>query len=35
MATVTESTTIVGVHHVVPTVHRDKRGLFVETFRRE
>ena len=35
MATVTESETIVGVFHVVPTVHRDKRGLFVETFRRE
>jgi dTDP-4-dehydrorhamnose 3,5-epimerase len=35
MATVTESTTIVGVHHVVPSVHRDKRGLFVETYRRE
>jgi len=35
MATITESTIITGVYHVVPTVHRDKRGLFVETFRRE
>jgi len=35
MASVTESTKIAGVFHVVPTVHRDNRGLFVETFRRE
>jgi dTDP-4-dehydrorhamnose 3,5-epimerase len=35
MASVTESTKINGVFHVVPTVHRDNRGLFVETFRRE
>ena len=35
MATITESNTIAGVYHVVPTVHRDLRGLFVETFRRE
>ena len=34
MATVTESTTIVGVHHVGLTVHRDERGSFVETYRR-
>src|SRR5215472_13631501 len=35
MASVTESSTINGVYHVVPAVHRDNRGLFVETFRRE
>src|SRR5215475_11598771 len=35
MASVTESTKINGVFHVVPAVHRDNRGLFVETFRRE
>ena len=35
MATVTESTLIAGVFHVLPTIHRDKRGIFVETFRRE
>ena len=35
MAAVSESTKIKGVFHVVPTVHRDNRGLFVETFRRE
>jgi dTDP-4-dehydrorhamnose 3,5-epimerase len=35
MASVSESTKINGVFHVVPTVHRDNRGLFVETFRRE
>jgi dTDP-4-dehydrorhamnose 3,5-epimerase len=35
MATVTESNLIAGVFHVIPTVHRDKRGLFVETYRRE
>jgi dTDP-4-dehydrorhamnose 3,5-epimerase len=35
MASVTESTKINGVFHVVPTVHRDSRGLFVETYRRE
>ncbi len=35
MASVSESTKITGVFHVVPTVHRDNRGLFVETFRRE
>ena len=35
MATVTESTLITGVFHVEPAVHRDARGLFVETYRRE
>lgn len=35
MATVTESEHIRGVHHVLPAVHRDLRGLFVETYRRE
>jgi dTDP-4-dehydrorhamnose 3,5-epimerase len=35
MASVTESTQITGVFHVVPAVHRDARGLFVETYRRE
>jgi dTDP-4-dehydrorhamnose 3,5-epimerase len=35
MATVSESTRIAGVFHVLPTVHRDRRGLFVETYRRE
>ena len=34
MAQVTESETIVGVFRVVPVVHRDERGLFVETYRR-
>jgi dTDP-4-dehydrorhamnose 3,5-epimerase len=35
MATVTESSLIAGVYHVLPSIHRDKRGIFVETFRRE
>ena len=35
MATVTESDTIAGVYLVEPVVHRDPRGLFVETYRRE
>jgi dTDP-4-dehydrorhamnose 3,5-epimerase len=35
MATISESTLITGVFHVLPSVHRDKRGLFVETYRRE
>jgi len=35
MAEVRESDTIVGVQIVTPTVHRDTRGCFVETFRRE
>src|SRR6266481_4346703 len=35
MATVTESDTIAGVYLVEPVVHRDNRGLFVETYRRE
>ena len=35
MATISESKLIAGVFHVVPSVHRDRRGLFVETFRRE
>src|SRR5436189_5872284 len=35
MASIFESKLITGVFHVVPSVHRDRRGLFVETFRRE
>jgi dTDP-4-dehydrorhamnose 3,5-epimerase len=35
MATVTESDIIAGVYLVEPVVHRDPRGLFVETYRRE
>src|SRR5438105_10718511 len=35
MASISESKLITGVFHVVPSVHRDRRGLFVETFRRE
>ena len=35
MATVTESDTITGVYIVDPLVHRDDRGIFVETYRRE
>jgi dTDP-4-dehydrorhamnose 3,5-epimerase len=35
MATVRESNVIAGVFHAKPSVHRDARGLFVETFRRE
>lgn len=34
MAHVDESTRIAGVFHVRPSVHRDARGLFVETYRR-
>ena len=34
MAQVQESSIIAGVHHVKPSVHRDARGCFVETFRR-
>ncbi|MGC1511456.1 MAG: dTDP-4-dehydrorhamnose 3,5-epimerase family protein [Acidimicrobiales bacterium] len=34
MATITESTVIADVFHVVPTMHRDERGFFVETYRR-
>lgn len=32
---VEESTVIAGVHLVRPDIHRDDRGLFVETYRRE
>lgn len=35
MTTVTESDVITGVYIVEPTVHRDERGIFVETYRRE
>jgi dTDP-4-dehydrorhamnose 3,5-epimerase len=35
VASVSESTLISGVFHVALAVHRDQRGLFVETFRRE
>jgi dTDP-4-dehydrorhamnose 3,5-epimerase len=34
MAEVTGSDSIAGVFTVVPTVHRDERGCFVETYRR-
>jgi dTDP-4-dehydrorhamnose 3,5-epimerase len=34
MATLTLSSVIAGVHHVLPDVHGDERGLFVETYRR-
>ena len=34
MTHVHESGTIAGVYHVQPVVHRDERGLFVETYRR-
>ena len=35
MAAVTESPKIAGVFRVVPVVHGDDRGVFVETFRQE
>jgi dTDP-4-dehydrorhamnose 3,5-epimerase len=35
MATVTESDVITGVYIADPAVHRDERGIFVETYRRE
>jgi len=35
MATITESDLIAGVQHVLPAVHGDERGVFVETYRRE
>jgi dTDP-4-dehydrorhamnose 3,5-epimerase len=35
MATVTESEVIANVYLVEPLVHRDERGVFVETYRRE
>ncbi len=35
MAEIVESTRITGVYHVTPAIHRDPRGLFIETFRRE
>ena len=34
MAEVRESSVIAGVFHVKPSVHRDPRGCFVETYRR-
>ena len=34
MATVTESSVIAGVYHVLPVVRSDGRGVFVETYRR-
>ena len=34
MAEITESATITGVWHVLPDVHGDERGFFVETYRR-
>jgi dTDP-4-dehydrorhamnose 3,5-epimerase len=35
MASVVESDTIAGVYVVDPAMHRDERGVFVETYRRE
>jgi dTDP-4-dehydrorhamnose 3,5-epimerase len=35
MVEIRESNVITGVYHVQPTVHRDARGCFVETYRRE
>jgi dTDP-4-dehydrorhamnose 3,5-epimerase len=35
MASVVHSSQITGVFHVTPAAHRDARGLFVETYRRE
>ena len=35
MATVTESDVVTGVYIADPMVHRDERGVFVETYRRE
>ncbi len=35
MPEVTESDTIAGAYHVVPDIHGDDRGIFVETYRRE
>ena len=34
MATITESDVIAGVQHVLPDIHGDDRGFFVETYRR-
>ncbi|MGD9796329.1 MAG: dTDP-4-dehydrorhamnose 3,5-epimerase family protein [Acidimicrobiia bacterium] len=34
MAEVTESGVIAGVWHVLPSIHGDERGIFVETYRR-
>lgn len=35
MPTISPSATIDGVFTVVPTIHGDQRGLFIETYRRE
>jgi dTDP-4-dehydrorhamnose 3,5-epimerase len=35
MAEVRHSEKIAGVYHVLPALHRDARGVFVETYRRE
>jgi dTDP-4-dehydrorhamnose 3,5-epimerase len=35
MAQIRESTVIAGVFHVLPDVHGDDRGFFVETYRRQ
>ena len=35
MAEISESDVITGVYIADPTLHRDDRGLFVETYRRE
>lgn len=35
MAAIDESTLIAGVVHVHPSIHRDARGVFVETYRHE
>lgn len=34
MATIVESDVIAGVYRVEPSIHRDARGLFIETYRR-
>jgi dTDP-4-dehydrorhamnose 3,5-epimerase len=34
VATINESTAIAGVQHVLPDIHGDDRGIFVETYRR-
>jgi dTDP-4-dehydrorhamnose 3,5-epimerase len=35
VATITERSEIAGVVHVVPDVHGDDRGIFIETYRRQ
>jgi dTDP-4-dehydrorhamnose 3,5-epimerase len=35
MPTISQRPEIAGVYHVVPDVHGDQRGIFIETYRRE